>query len=142
MTMRLLGLDVGEKRIGIAQSDLLGLTAQPLETYSSRGMKQDIFYLTELAKCREAGAFVCGLPINMNGTEGPRAEKTRAFAAALEKESGIKVLLVDERMTTVSATRILLEGNVSREKRKKVVDKLAAVQILQTYLDMMRNKGE
>lgn len=139
---KLIGIDVGDRRIGVAVSDLLGLTAQPLETYTCCGFRKDIAYLAELAKSHQAAGFVCGLPMNMNGTAGPRAEKMRSFAQVLEETSGLPVHLVDERLTTVYATRVLIEGNVRRDKRRQVVDKLAAVGILQTYLDMNRNKGE
>ena len=117
----MLALDVGSKRIGVAGSDALGLTAQAIETL-------------QRARSRGAEAFVLGLPRNMDGSEGFQAEDTRAFAQALQEKAGLPVLFVDERLTTRAAHNVLIEGNVRRKDRKKVVDKLAAVLILESYL--------
>lgn len=133
-----IALDVGDVRIGVAVSDLLGITANPRETYvrKKNDVDADIAYFCEYAKREDADAFVLGLPKNMDGTEGPRAEVTRQFGDMLEKASGISVYYQDERLTTVSAERMLIDADVRREKRKKVIDKVAATIILQSYLDL------
>ena len=136
---RILGLDVGDKRIGVAVSDPLGITANGVETYLRKGGKEDIDYFVKMIKDRSVSLTVCGLPKNMNGTIGPQAEKVMAFASALEEASGVKVVYSDERLTTVLVERTLIEAGMSREKRRKVVDKLAAVTILQGYLDTKSN---
>lgn len=132
-----IALDVGDVRIGVAVSDLLGITANPRETYvrKKNDVDADIAYFCEYAMREDADAFVLGLPKNMDGTEGPRAEVTRQFGDMLEKASGIPVYYQDERLTTVSAERMLIDADVRREKRKKVIDKVAATIILQAYLD-------
>ncbi len=130
---KVLGLDIGEKRIGIAVSDALGWTAQGVETYMRKG-EGDAAYIA--AKAKEFGAtlIVAGLPLNMNGSEGPSAKNVRAFMAEVEA-LGFDIHFQDERLTTVSAERTLIEADVSRKKRREVVDKLAAVYILGAYLD-------
>lgn len=135
--MRIMALDVGEKRIGVALSDLLGITAQPLMTYNrtQSNQKADIEDLSELITKHEVEKLVVGLPKNMNNTLGFKAEEVQSFIAALVKAHPIDVEWVDERLTTVSAERTLLEADVSRKKRKKVIDMMAAVLILQTYLE-------
>ena len=132
-----IGLDVGDVRIGVAVSDLMGLTANPRETYvrKKNDIAADIAYFCEYAKKEDADAFVLGLPKNMDGTEGPRAEVTRQFGDMLAAASGLPVIYQDERLTTVSAERVLLEADMRREKRKQVIDKVAAAIILQAYLD-------
>lgn len=137
MYKRILALDVGDKRIGVAVSDPLRITAQGVETYNRREEKEDVAYLAALAKEKDAEYILCGLPRNMNGTIGPQAEKVQAFAALLEEASGIPIRFWDERLTTVSMERMLIEADVSRQKRRKVIDKLAAVAILQSYLDTL-----
>lgn len=134
---RKVALDVGDVRIGVAVSDMLGITANPRETYVRKGktFEEDIAYFVKYAKTEDADAFVIGLPMNMDGTEGPRAEVTRQFGEALQEASGLKVIYVDERLTTVSAERMLIGADVRREKRKQVIDKVAATIILQSYLD-------
>lgn len=134
---RKVALDVGDVRIGVAVSDMLGITANPRETYVRKGktFKDDINYFVKYAKEEDADAFVIGLPMNMDGTEGPRAEVTREFGEALKEASGLQVIYVDERLTTVSAERMLIGADVRREKRKQVIDKVAATIILQSYLD-------
>ena len=129
-----LALDVGARRIGVAGSDALGITAQAIETHTRTKLDDDLAHFCELAKERGAQAFVLGLPRNMDGSEGMQAQDTRAFAAALEQASGLPVLFVDERLTTRAAHSVLSEGNVRGKNRKKVVDKLAAVLILENYL--------
>ena len=134
MQRRVLGLDVGEKRIGVAVSDLLGLTAQGVETIESRGTARDLARVCELVNQYEAIAIVCGLPRNMDGTEGFQAQRVRAFGDALQ-EKGHRVIYQDERLTTASARNVLIEAKVSRQKRKGVIDKMAAGYILQGFLD-------
>lgn len=131
--IRIMGVDIGEKRIGIAVSDMLGITAQGVETYTRTG-EGDAKYI--FGKARELGAdrIVAGLPLNMNGSEGPAVQSVRAFMAEVEA-LGIAVAFQDERLTTVSAERTLLEADMSRQKRRQVVDKLAAMYILRAYLD-------
>lgn len=140
MMKRKIALDVGDVRIGVAVSDLLGITANPRETYVRKkgDTNADIAYFCEYAKREEADAFVLGLPKNMDGTEGDRAVVTRQFGDMLEEASGLPVLYQDERLTTVSAERMLIDADVRREKRKKVIDKVAATIILQSYLDSHR----
>jgi putative Holliday junction resolvase len=130
---KIMGIDIGEKRIGIAVSDSLGYTAQGVETYARIG-EGDAAYIA--AKMKELGAsmVVAGLPLNMNGSEGPAVQNVREFAAQLNA-LGVEVGFQDERLTTVSAERMLIEADVSRKKRRQVVDKLAAVYILRAYLD-------
>ena len=136
---RIMGLDVGDKTIGVAVSDLMGLTAQGVKTIKRVGKKKDIEALKEIIKERQVNKIVSGLPKNMNGTLGPQGEKVIKFCELLEEETGIKIEYWDERLSTVAAERSLIEGNVRRENRKKVIDMLAAVIILQGYLDRQRN---
>lgn len=134
---RKVALDVGDVRIGVAVSDMLGITANPRETYIRKGktFEEDIAYFVNYAKIEDADAFVIGLPLNMDGTEGPRVEVTREFGDALKEASGLDIIYVDERLTTVSAENLLISADVRREKRKTVIDKVAATIILQSYLD-------
>lgn len=140
MMKRKVALDVGDVRIGVAVSDMLGITANPRETYVRKkyDINADIAYFCEYAKKEDADAFVLGLPKNMDGTEGDRAAVTRQFGDMLEEASGLEVLYQDERLTTVSAERMLIDADVRRDKRKKVIDKVAATIILQSYLDSHR----
>ncbi len=131
---RLMGVDIGEKRIGIAISDMLGMTAQGVETYIRKG-EGDAEYIANKAKSLGADTVVAGLPLNMNGSEGPSAQKVREFMSGVEK-LGLEVKFQDERLTTVSAERTLLEADMSRQKRRQVIDKIAAVFILGAYLDI------
>ena len=135
---KIMGLDVGDKRIGIAFSDALRITAQGYETYTRQSESEDVAHIKELFLQQNAESIVCGLPKNMNGTIGPQAEKVRAFAALVEEATGTEIIFSDERLTTVFAERALLEADVSRKKRRKVIDKLAAVTILQGYLDSLK----
>jgi len=130
---KIMGIDIGEKRIGISISDSLGYTAQGVETYTRTG-EGDAAYISGKAKELGASLVVAGLPLNMNGSEGPAVQNVREFAAKLT-ELGVEVAFQDERLTTVSAERFLIEADVSRKKRRQVVDKLAAVYILRAYLD-------
>ncbi len=135
--MRILALDIGDVRIGLAISDALGITANPLETYwrCKGNEEKDIAYIAKLAADKGVQRIVLGLPINMDGTEGDRVVKTRAFAEALAAATPIPLDYQDERLTTVTAERVLIEQGVRREKRKEVIDKVAATIILRTYMD-------
>jgi len=134
-------LDVGEKRIGIALSDETGTIAQGKGIYRRRTLEEDTANLAE--KAREWGVerIVVGLPLNMNGTEGEQARAVREFARALEEVAGIPVELWDERLTSVEAERVLLEADLSRRKRRRMRDELAAVLILQSWLDAHRGSA-
>ena len=138
--MRIIALDIGDVRIGVAVSDLMKIIANPRETYVRKDEDSDIAYFIDLAKKEEADTFVVGLPINMDGTEGPRVEICRAFGEKLKEKSGLKVEYQDERLTTVTAERMLIEADVRREKRKQVIDKVAATIILESYLNRMSFK--
>jgi len=138
--MRIMGLDVGEKRIGIAMSDQLGWTAQGHSVLVRGNLRQDLKLLAELCANNEVGTIVVGFPRNMNGTIGPKGEEIKEFGQLLQDNIGLPVEYWDERLTTVAALKVLVEANVSRRKRKQVVDKLAAVNILQGYLDRQANK--
>ena len=133
--MRVLGLDVGERRIGVAVCDELGLTAQGIGVIKRNGLNQDIKSIEDLIKQYNVSKIVLGIPKNMNGTEGPAAEKVRAFGRLLEEKTALKVSYWDERLSTSSAQRVMLDADISRRKRKANVDRLAAVIILQNYLD-------
>ena len=132
---RIMGLDIGDKTIGVAVSDLMGLTAQGVKTVKRVGKKKDIEALKEIIKERQVNKIVSGLPKNMNGTLGPQGEKVIKFCELLEEETGIKIEYWDERLSTVAAEKTLIQGNVRRENRKGVIDMVAAVIILQGYLD-------
>lgn len=133
--MRIIGLDIGDKTIGVAVSDPLGLTAQGITTIHRKGKEKDALELQKIINEYSAEFILSGLPKNMNGTIGEQGEKVIKFCTFLEKRLNIKVEYWDERLTTVAAHRAMLEADLSREKRKKIVDKLAAVYILQGYLD-------
>ena len=134
MNERIIALDVGDRRIGIAVSDPLGFTAQPVETYTRVGYGPDTRRIAQLAGQYETNRILCGLPLNMDGTQGFQTQKVREFAEKLT-EAGLAVEFYDERMTTVLAEGALLEADMRRENRKKKVDMVAAVMILQSYLD-------
>ncbi|WP_453994786.1 Holliday junction resolvase RuvX [Bacillus nitroreducens] len=135
--MRILGLDVGSKTVGVAVSDEMGWTAQGIETIKINEERQQfgLERLGEIIKQYEVESVVIGLPKNMNGTIGPRGEASQHFADLVKKRFGLPVVLWDERLSTVAAERVLLSADVSRKKRKQVIDKMAAVMILQGYLD-------
>jgi len=139
--MRTMGLDLGSKTLGVAISDAMGWTAQGLETIKINEAVKDfgIKRLGEIIQEHEVSKIVLGLPKNMNGTIGPRGEASQNFAVYLEKKFKLPVVLWDERLTTMAAERVLLEADVSRSKRKKVIDKMAAVMILQGFLDNQTN---
>lgn len=135
--MRIMGLDVGSKTVGIAISDALGWTAQGIETIQINEDEGEfgIQRIKELVKEYSVTEFVVGLPKNMNNTIGPRGEASEQYKKLLEETFQLPVKLWDERLTTMAAERMLIEADVSRKKRKKVIDKMAAVMILQGYLD-------
>lgn len=135
--MRILGLDVGTKTVGVALSDEMGWTAQGLETISINEDQNNFGFkrIDQIVKQYTVTKIVVGLPKNMNGTVGPRGQACIDFAAKLEQKYNIPTIMWDERLTTMAAERVLLEADVSRKKRKKVIDKLAASIILQGYLD-------
>ncbi len=138
--MRALALDLGDKTIGVAVSDLLGLTAQGVETIRRTSNKDDLKRLGELVTQYEATTFVIGLPKNMDGTEGARCELVKTFAAKLNAAfPDVKQVLWDERLSTVAAAKNLIAADLSRKKRRQVIDKMAAVYILQGWLDSIKN---
>ena len=138
--MRILGLDYGSKTVGVAVSDPLGLTAQGVETIwrkQENKLRQTLARIEELISEYQVERIVLGYPKNMNNTIGERAEKSLEFQQILERRTGLPVIMWDERLTTVEANRTLMEASVRRENRKQYMDKLAAVFILQGYLDSL-----
>ena len=128
-------MDIGDVRIGVAVSDPLGISTNGVETHLSKGAEADVKYFTELARSLHAEKILLGLPLNMDGTEGDRAEKVRAFGALLGERSGLPIDYEDERLTTVEAEEMLIEAGLSRQERRKVIDKVAAEIILRCYLN-------
>ncbi len=133
--MKHLSIDLGDVRIGLATSDIMGIIANGLETYKRKDMDSDIDYIAKLVKDFGVEVVVMGLPINMDGTSGERVDKAREFAQLLSEKVSAKIDFQDERLTTVTGERMLIEAGVRRDKRKQVIDKIAATIILQTYLD-------
>lgn len=141
--MRILGLDYGSKTVGVAVSDELGWTAQALETISRKDenkLRKTLARIEELVKIYNVERVVLGYPKHMNNDVGERCAKTESFKEMLERRTGLPVILQDERLSTISAERILMEGGVRRENRKDYVDKMAAAFILQAYMDRMANE--
>ncbi|HAZ29998.1 TPA: Holliday junction resolvase RuvX [Candidatus Acetothermia bacterium] len=136
--MRVLGLDIGDRRVGIAVSDETGTVAQGRGRYFRKSLDQDVAHLARLGHEIGAVAIVVGLPLNMDGTEGDQARKTRELAEAVASQAGLPLHYVDERLTTAEADRALREGGLSRRKRKEYEDELSAVLILQGWLDRER----
>ena len=134
---RILALDLGKRRIGMAISDPLGITAQGLPNLERTNKRADLAAIEALARERGVGLILMGNPINMKGTEGRQSEWVRDFAAALEQRTGLAVKLWDERLTTVEAGRVLRASGISIEKRARAVDRLSAVILLQSYLDSL-----
>ena len=134
---KIMALDYGEVRIGIAMTDRLQTIASPFETYKRKSVEKDLDYLADLAKENFVSEIVMGLPLNMDGTEGDRASKTREFGDKLKEKSGLEIVYVDERLTSVEAEEILIESGMRREKRKEVIDKIAASLILESYLNRL-----
>lgn len=138
--MRIMGLDYGAKTVGVAVSDELLLTAQPLETIRRERetkLRQTLARIETLMAEYEVEKVVIGLPKKLNNEEGNRCEKTREFADMVERRSGLEVILWDERLTTVSADAVLAEGGVAKKNRKEYIDKVAASLILKNYLDSL-----
>ncbi len=135
---RFLGLDVGDKTIGVAVSDPLGLTAQGVKTIRRKGIKKDLEELQGIISQYNVQALVIGLPKNMNNTLGPQGEKVLRFVERVKDNLSVDIIMQDERLTTVSAERALINADMSRKKRKDVIDKVAATYILQAYLDKLR----
>jgi len=133
--MRVIGLDVGDRRVGIAVSDETGTIATPHGVYDRKSASEDAVHLAQLALSVGATAIVAGLPLNMDGTEGEQARKTREIAEAVAAEAELPLHYVDERLTSSEAHRAMIEGDLSRRARKKRSDALSAVLILQTWLD-------
>lgn len=137
-SMRIMGLDFGSKTVGVAVSDPLGITAQGVEIVrrkSENKLRRTLARIEELIAAYGVTELVLGLPRNMNGTEGPRCEKTREFKELLEKRTGLCVTLWDERLTTVAADRSMMDAGLGRQERKEYVDEIAAIFILQGYMD-------
>ncbi|HEX7074104.1 MAG TPA: Holliday junction resolvase RuvX [Hyphomicrobiaceae bacterium] len=135
---RLLGLDLGTKTIGVALSDVTRTIASSFETITRTRFKADAARLLDIAAKHDVGGFVLGLPRNLDGSEGPRAQATRAFARNLNRLSPLPILLWDERWSTMAAERMLIEADSSRKRRGEVIDKVAATIILQSALDRMK----
>ncbi len=133
--MRKLGVDLGQVRIGLALSDALNIFASALETYHRISIEEDLKHIADIANKNEVDVIVFGLPLNMDGTEGEKCQETYEFAEKLKKYCNQDIVFVDERLTTVSAEKVLIDANVSRKNRKQVIDKVAATFILQSYLD-------
>ena len=142
MAGRVIALDVGDVRIGVAVSDPTGTIAQPLEVYKRVGYGPDSRYVKALCDRYETDQVLLGLPLNMDGTLGGQAQKAQAFGNVLEERMGLTVFYQDERRTTVTAERVLISGNVRREDRKQYVDKLAAAVILEQWLATQSRQKE
>ena len=136
---RLMGLDLGEKNIGIALSDIRHTVASPLVTRKRTKFTEDFAALTKLMGEHGVGGLVIGLPLNMNGTEGPSAQSARAFARNFAARADTPILLWDERLSTAAVTRTLLDADASRKRRAELVDKMAAAWLLQGALDALHN---
>lgn len=142
---RILGLDFGSKTVGVAVSDSLLITAQGVEIVrrnSENKLRQTIARIEEIIVEYQVKTIVLGLPKNMNNSEGERAEKTKEFKETLERRTGLPVILWDERLTTVAADKAMIETGIRREDRKKYVDEIAAIFILQGYLDYLKNQKD
>ena len=137
---RILGLDVGERRIGVALSDPLGLTAGPLTVLKRRTLEADLEELQRLVIRHDVGTIIVGLPLTMRGERGPQAQRVTAFGETVSKRLNVPVTFIDERLTTVQGERALLEMDTSRRRRKQVIDQVAAQLILQQFLETQRMK--
>lgn len=137
--MRIMGLDVGEKRIGIALSDPMGWTAQAHSVLSRTKLEEDFQHIRKLCAEYEVEKIVVGFPRNMNGTVGPKAREIQEFAESLQEYLNLPLDYWDERLTSKQAERVLLEADISRRKRKQLIDKIAAANILQAYLNRLTN---
>lgn len=133
--MKKMGLDLGRARVGIAMSDILGILASPYETLQSKGLERDVEYVAKLCKDYQVDTVVIGLPLNMDGTESEMSDYAQTFAERLKQQVDEKVVLQDERLTSVEAEDYLNQTNTRGKKRKAVLDQVAACIILQTFLD-------
>lgn len=140
VNLRIMGLDVGTKNIGVAVSDPLLITATGVDVIKRGELEQDILALAKIRDQYQVKEVVMGLPRNMNGSIGPMGKLVQEFAAQVEQNWQIKVILQDERLSSTAAEKVLIDGNVRRQKRKKIIDKTAAIIILQTYLEKRSNQ--
>ena len=140
--MKLIAYDIGNKRVGVAVSDPFMSMALPRETYWRKNFEKDIAFLAELAKKEGADRIVCGLPVNFDGSVAEQTRITQSFIDKLKEATDIEVVTADERFSTKEATRVLIAGNVSREKRKNYVDSIAASYILEDYIKKSKNTGD
>jgi putative holliday junction resolvase len=139
--MRKIALDVGDVRIGIATSDPMGIIAGGYETFTrTKSFVKDLKYLASLIEEKQCDTIIIGLPLNMDSSEGDRVRIVKEFAENLKKHTNVDIVYQDERLSTVSAEKALIEGGMRREKRKKVIDKVAATIILQSYLDKINKR--
>lgn len=138
--MKIVALDIGTVRIGIATSDIMEIIASAHSTYRRKNMSADILYISNLVSSLDAGLVVIGLPLKMDGSEGQSVQMAREFGELLKDKISVPIVYQDERLSTVSAERVLIESGMRREKRKEKIDSLAATFILQTYLDKKKNK--
>ena len=138
MVTRIIGVDFGDARVGVAVSDPLGITAQGLDTLNEKNMESAAEHLRNLASELGAAKFVVGFPKNMNGTIGERGKRTQEFAKLLEEKSGLPVILWDERLSSAAAHGVLAQSGVSGKKRTGAVDKIAATMILQSYMESIK----
>ncbi|MFW6123741.1 MAG: Holliday junction resolvase RuvX [Acidobacteriota bacterium] len=135
--MRILGIDYGDKNIGLAVSDKMLITAQPLKSYKARSKREDAQFFKNLILKHKITKIVIGLPLRMNGSEGTRVQRTKKFAAWLKNTLNIPIVYWDERLTTKQASQIMRERGLSHKKKKELVDQISAVIILSSYLDSM-----
>lgn len=140
--MRIMGLDIGRKTIGVALSDPEGLTAQPYITIQRASFAKDLDEVLRIARENQVSDIVAGLPLNMNGSTSGQTDFVLKFVEKLKEKTDLPVRTWDERLSTVAVTRVLIDGDMSRARRKEVVDKLAASYILQGYLDSLRRQGD
>jgi putative Holliday junction resolvase len=140
--MRILGIDAGERTLGLALSDPAGILASPLQTIRRTSGAKDLAALEQVIAEHEVGEIVVGLPLNMNGSRGPQAQKAEAFAKLLRERFQVPVQLWDERLSTVAAERAMLEADLSRQKRKRAIDQVAAAFFLQGFLEARGRKEE
>lgn len=139
---KIIAFDIGDKRVGVAASDPLGIMALPMKTYWRKGFEKDLVALAELAAQNCAEKIVCGLPLDFDGRECEQTQKTREFIEGLKRYTSIPIITADERFTTKMARRVLIEADMSREKRKDVIDSVAASYILEDYLRKIKLQEE
>ena len=142
MVVRILGLDIGKKTIGVALSDEAGITAQPLKLIKRSSLAKDLEDVMQTAREHSVGKILAGLPLNMNGTSSSTTEFVLKFFEMIKKKSPVPVITWDERLSTAAVERVLIDGDMSRNRRKEVIDKMAAAYILQGYLDSRERASE